>query len=270
MTMSSHPAPEGAQRPAAPRYSFRRLLPLALVVLAACLIAAMGWHRYLSFETLVRHHAAIHEFIVSNRLMAMLAYVAVYALVVALSLPAAVFLTPAGGMMFGGVVGGLAAIVGATAGATVIFLIARTAAGEHLARRAGPLAEKIAAGFREDAFHYLLFLRLVPAFPFFLVNLVPALAGVRLGTFVGATAIGIVPAAFALAFIGAGLDSVIRAQGAAYHACVAAGRSDCRVDFDLQAALTPELLLALAGLGVLALVPVLVKRLRKRSPAPVR
>jgi uncharacterized membrane protein YdjX (TVP38/TMEM64 family) len=270
MTMSSPQAPDETGQAAAPRHSFRRLVPLVLLLLLACLFVAMGWHRQLSFEAVVRHHASIHEFIVSHRLVAVAAYVALYAFVVALSLPVGVFMTPVGGMLFGGVVGGLAAIVGATAGATVIFLIARSAFGEHLARRAGPLAEKIAAGFRADAFNYLLFLRLVPAFPFFLVNLVPALAGVRLGTFVGATAIGIVPAAFALAFIGAGLDSVIRAQGVAYHACVAAGRPDCRVDFDLQAALTPELLLALTALGVLALVPVLVKRLRARGAAPVR
>ena len=89
----------------------------------------------------------------------------------------------------------------------------------------------------------------------------------RLPTFVAATGIGIIPATFAFAFVGAGLDSVIRAQGAIYNACLAAGRTDCRVDFDVKAAVTPELLAALAALGVIALIPVVVKRLRARRVA---
>ena len=105
----------------------------------------------------------------------------------------------------------------------------------------------------------------MPIFPFWLVNLVPALCGVRLATFVAATAIGIIPATFVFAFVGAGLDSVIAAQQAAYSACVAAGRPDCRLDFDLHAAITPELSPRSAALGVLALVPVVVKRLRART-----
>jgi uncharacterized membrane protein YdjX (TVP38/TMEM64 family) len=151
--------------------------------------------------------------------------------------------------------------------------MARSACGESLVRRAGPLACKLAAGFRADAFSYLLFLRFVPAFPFFLVNLVPAIAGVKLRTFVAATAIGIVPATFAFAFFGSGLDSVLAAQEGPYRACLAAGRSECPIHFDIGALVTPQLLAAFAALGALALIPVLVKRLRARharsSPAPL-
>jgi uncharacterized membrane protein YdjX (TVP38/TMEM64 family) len=173
-------------------------------------------------------------------------------------------MTFAGGVLFGGIVGGAAAVVAATLGATVIFLIARSAFGEHLARRAGLRAERLAQGFRADAFSYLLFLRLVPVFPFFLVNLVPALAGVRLRTFVTATALGILPAGFAFAHLGAGLDSVIRAQSAIYNACLAVGRNHCHLDFDVRTAVTPELLAALAALGALALIPIVVRRWRAR------
>ena len=115
-------------------------------------------------------------------LLAVIAYIALYIVVVALSLPGAAFLTVAGGFLFGLALGASAAVVGATVGATVIFLVARSALGEPLLKRAGPRAAKLAEGFRADALSYLLFLRLVPAFPFFLVNLVPAFAGVRLGT----------------------------------------------------------------------------------------
>ena len=161
----------------------------------------------------------------------------------------------------------LRAFVGATIGAICIFLIAKSAIGDYLVRRAGPLAQKLARGFRADAFSYLLFLRLVPIFPFWIVNLVPALVGVKLRTFAAATAIGIIPATFVFAFVGAGLDSVIAAQQAAYQSCLAAARPDCRLAFHIDTALTPELLVPLVGLGVLALVPVLVRRLRARSPA---
>jgi uncharacterized membrane protein YdjX (TVP38/TMEM64 family) len=115
-------------------------------------------------------------------------------------------------------------------------------------------------GFREDAFCYLLFLRLVPV-PFWLVNLAPAMLGVRLPTFVAATAIGILPATVAFAMFGAGLGSVVAAQEAQYGACVAAQRTDCAVHFDLSDVLTPTLVAALVALGLLALVPVVARRL---------
>ncbi len=247
------------------RLSLRRLWPLAAVGLLSGTVIAMGWHRQLSFETLVHHHAVLQDFIARNTTAAIAAYVALYIVVVALSVPGGVFLTITGGILFGAVLGGAAAMVGATIGAICIFLIAKSALGEHLVRRAGPLAERLAAGFRADAFSYLLFLRLVPLFPFWLVNLVPALCGVRLMTFAAATVIGIIPATFAFAFVGAGLDSVVAAQDAAYQACLAAAHPDCRLDFHFRDAITPQLLGALAALGVVALIPVVVKRLRARS-----
>jgi uncharacterized membrane protein YdjX (TVP38/TMEM64 family) len=262
MTADNDPPTVGSGCPA---FSARRLIPLVVVVVVSGAVVAMGWHRQLSFETLVRHHDALREFIAMHEVAAIGAYVALYVVVIALSVPVGFFFTLAGGVLFGAVLGGAAAMVGATIGAIFIFLIAKSAVGEHLLRRAGPLAGKLAQGFRADAFSYLLFLRLVPVFPFWLINLVPALCGVRLATFAAATAVGIIPATFAIAFVGAGLDSVIAAQQAAYRSCLAAGRSDCRLEFHMHAALTPELLTALAALGLLALIPVAVKRLRARS-----
>src|SRR2546422_6421998 len=239
------------------KLSLRRLAPLVAIALVAGVVIAMGWQRQLSLETLVRHHEALREFIAAHRLAAIAAYVALYIVIVALSIPVGVYLTVIGGILFGAVIGGAAAVVGATLGAIGIFLIAQSALGEHFARRAGPLAEKLAQNFRADAFSYLLFLRLVPIFPFSLANLLPALAGVRLATVAAATALGVIPATFVFAFVGAGLDSVIAAQQAAYRSCLAAARSDCRLEFHVNAALTPELIGALTALGVLALVPVL-------------
>jgi len=247
------------------KFRVRRLAPLIVIAVASVVVLAMGWHRALSFETLARHDEALRAFIARHELSALAAYMALYIAAVALSIPVASFLTMTGGVLFGALVGGTVAAVSATIGAICIFLIAKSAIGEYLVRRAGQLAERLAEGFRADAFSYLLFLRLVPIFPFWMVNLVPALTGVRLATFAAATALGVIPATFVFAFVGAGLDSVIAAQQAAYRSCLAAGRSDCRLEFHINAALTPELIGALTALGILALVPVVVRRLRART-----
>jgi uncharacterized membrane protein YdjX (TVP38/TMEM64 family) len=242
----------------------RRILPLvATVVLAGAAYIAGGGG--VSLESLVRHRAAIDDFVASHRMLAIFVYVGIYITVVAVSLPGAALLTLTGGFLFGIAVGASAAVISATVGATLIFLVARTALGEPLLRRAGPRATQLARGFREDAFSYLLFLRLVPAFPFFLVNLVPAFARVRLGPFVAATAIGIIPGAIVFALAGAGLDSMIAAQKNSYDQCIAAKGADCRLVFEPADVLTPQLIAALVALGLLALMPVAVKFWRTRS-----
>ncbi|MGZ8299577.1 MAG: TVP38/TMEM64 family protein [Rhodoplanes sp.] len=229
---------------------------------ASVLVFATGLHRELSLATLIRHRAAIDAFVAERPLAAFLGFVALYIGVVALSVPGAALLTVSGGLLFGPLAGGLGAFIGATTGASLIFFIGRSALGGWLVKRAGPFAEKLADGFRRGAFSYLLFLRLVPLFPFWLVNIAPALFGVRFAVFVGATALGIIPLTFAFALFGAGLDSAIAAQASAYQACLAAGHEPCRIDFDLRLALTPELIAALAAVGVVALVPLAVKRWR--------
>jgi uncharacterized membrane protein YdjX (TVP38/TMEM64 family) len=259
--MPLHQEPVAAAKAAQPpRSAWRRLVPLAVVAALLMAVYAMGWHRELSLATLIRHRAALDGFIAVHKAVAVMAYIGLYIGIAALSIPAGAWFTMIGGVLFGPIVGALSAIVGATLGATCLFLIAQSAAGEHLARRAGPLVGRFAAGFQADAFNYLLFLRLVPV-PFWLVNLVPALLGVGLKTFVVATAIGIVPATFIFAFFGAGLDSVIAAQEASYQSCLAAARPDCEIHFEPARVLTPTLLAALGGLGLLALLPVLAKRL---------
>lgn len=256
--------PEQAAAPPRRAVPWRLGLLVVLVALAAAAYAG-GLHRQLSLETLVRHRAVIDGFINTHYLGSLALFVAIYIGVVALSIPAALLLTVVSGALFGPVVGPLASMTGATTGGVVVFLIARTALGEHLLDRIGPAAEKLAAGFRSNAFSYLLFLRLAPVFPFWLVNLAAALFDVPLRTFIAATILGIAPAAFAFGFVGSGLDSAIAAQQTAYKECLAAGRAGCRLDFDVGDAVTPEVLLALGGLAVIALLPVVVQRLRRSA-----
>jgi uncharacterized membrane protein YdjX (TVP38/TMEM64 family) len=250
-------------RPAASGWrAWLKAVPLLILIAAAALAFALGGQRTLSLEALVARRAALDSFVTDHFAAALATYVGVYVAAVALSLPGAVWLTIAGGVLFGWLIGGIAAATGATAGATLIFLLVRHALADVVRRRLGARLAALSAGFRADAFSYLLFLRLVPLFPFFLVNIAPALAGVPTGAFAAATALGILPATFAFAFFGAGLDSVLAGQQAVYRDCLAAGRADCRLQFDAGAALTPQLLAALVALGLVALAPVAVRHWR--------
>jgi len=262
-------APRAELGEAAPRRSLlRRLMPLIVLAAVAGLIVSQGWHNLLSFQQLALNQQALQAWIGENLIGALAVYSAIYIVVVALSLPGGAVLTVAGGLLFGWLVGGMVTVVAATLGATAIFLIARSSVGEPLAARAGPWLGKFRSGFQENALSYLLFLRLVPVFPFWVVNLAPALLGVTLREYVVATGLGIIPGTFAFAFAGAGLDSVLAAQREAFQACQAAreaGDPACSFQFDASTLITPELLIAFAALGIVALIPAIVKKFRKQA-----
>jgi uncharacterized membrane protein YdjX (TVP38/TMEM64 family) len=245
--------------------SFKRWLPLLVLLLAVAVVLVMGWHKQLTIETVVANRARLRAFVSEHEGVAILGYMGIYAAVVAASLPGGALLTLVGGLLFGWLVGGLATVVAATIGATAIFLIARTALGELLAARAGPALSKLRLGFQQNALNYLLFLRLVPAFPFFLVNLAAALLGMPLGTYVLGTFLGIIPATFAFASAGAGLDSVIASAEAGYRACVAAqGAAACKLTVNLSNLVNTETKIAFVLLGIVALIPVALKHWSKR------
>ncbi len=237
-----------------PRFALLIVL-LAMLAVGAFAFAQGG----LRFANLVHHRETIAAFVTAHRALAVVAFVGVYVAVAVLSIPGSAVLTITAGFLFGILLGAAASVLGATIGATTIFLLARTAVGEPLLKRVGPRASQLARGFREHAFSYLLFLRLVPLFPFFLVNLVPAIAGVRLAPFVAATALGIIPAALIYALAGTGLDGLIAEQVKAHAQCMALGQGPCPLTFDPSDVLTPQLGAALIGLACLALLPVLVR-----------
>jgi uncharacterized membrane protein YdjX (TVP38/TMEM64 family) len=229
--------------PAQPaRFAGRQLVPLAVFAVAAAAFLAFGEERSLSFIALAEHRAWLAGLVARWGVLALLFYIAAYAVLTALSVPGAAILTIAGGLLFGTWLGGLGAILGATLGASVIFLAARAGLA-GLVARAGPRAARIEAGFRADAFNYLLALRLIPIFPFWLVNLVAGMTGMRLVPYVAATFLGIIPGALVYAGIGNGLGQV------------AAGRAP-----DLAILLRPGVLLPLLALALLALIPVGYRR----------
>jgi uncharacterized membrane protein YdjX (TVP38/TMEM64 family) len=227
--------------------SARRLVPLGLLVAAGIAFTVAGGYRYLTFAALAENRDWLCRLVQHWGLLAALFYIALYGALVALSVPGAAIMTIAGGFLFGTWLGALSAIIGATFGATAVFLAARAGLG-GLAQRAGRFVAKLEAGFRGDAFNYLLVLRLVPIFPFWLVNLVPALIGVRLSTFVLATFLGIIPGTFVYASLGNGLGSVVEEP-------------------DLAIVFKPSVLVPIIGLAFLALIPVGYKRWRAKKTA---
>jgi uncharacterized membrane protein YdjX (TVP38/TMEM64 family) len=242
---------DASERPAAkpgPR-KFWRWLPVLAILLLLILFFAFGLQRYVSLQSLKAHHDWLAAQVEAHLVLALLAYVLIYVAAVALSLPGATVLTLAGGWLFGQWLGTTTTVLAATAGATLLFLAARTAIGDSLRRRAGPWRRRFREGFQANAFNYLLFLRLVPLFPFFVVNLVPAFIGVSTRSFVLATLIGICPATFIYASFGAGLGEVLARGG----------------EITLSQVLNPRIITALAGLGLLALIPVLYRRWRGRQ-----
>jgi len=241
-----------------------RWVPLLLICLAMGLVYALGWHRYVTLEQIATHRAALKAFLADHAILAPLLYVSLYVVAISLSLPTGLVLTLTGGLLFGWLLGGLCAVVGATIGATIIFLAARSSLGEALGEKAGPWLTKLREGFKDNALSYMLFLRLVPVFPFWLVNLAPAVLGVPLKVYVIGTVLGIIPGTFAIASAGAGLDSIIASAQAEYDACVAARGVDlCKLEIHAGSLATRELLIAVV-LGFVALIPVVYKTWRVR------
>ena len=230
-------APDGP--PAASGY-VGKLILAAVFVAAIVAFFALDGQRYFSLESVKANRAALLGFAEAHFVLALAIAFFVYAGAVAFSLPGGLVLSLTTGFIFGRWVGTVLAVLAATLGATLVFLAARYLFADAARKRMGALGEKLSAGFTENALNYLLFLRLVPVFPFFLVNLAPAFTKIGLKTYIFGTLIGIIPGTFVYVNLGQTL-----------------GRID-----SLSGLVSTETIGAFVLLGLLALVPVLVKKLR--------
>lgn len=230
------------------RRSSSRFWPLAVLVLGFALFFAFDLQRFATLDTLRDNRAILSQWVAAHYIAAIAIFMAGYAVMAALSLPGGLIATITGGFLFGTVVGGLVTVVAATLGAAILFVAARSAFADLLRAKAGSSIARMEEGFAKNAFSYLLFLRLVPVFPFWLVNLAPAFLGVTLSTFVAATFIGIIPGTFVFASLGAGLGAIFDAGGAP----------------DLQLLRQPMVIGPLLALAALSLVPVLYRRIRRQ------
>ncbi len=226
--------------------------PAALVCVAVILMAVAahvsGVTRLISLDKILDEREALETWVAAQPVLAALGFVAVYVLVAALAIPGALILSLFGGFLFGRWLGTALVLVGATLGALVVFLVARTAVGESLRRRAGPLGDSLGAGMRENAVEVMLFLRLVPVFPFFLVNLVAALFAVPIRVFLLTTPIGIAPAAFIYNSVGRQLGTMTSLDGL----------------------LSPGAVASLLALAALSLLPIAVRRWTTARTMPPR
>lgn len=232
----------------------RRFGPLAVIVILFVVAFASGLADHISLEELRARGTELQAFAREKPLLCAAIYLAVYIASVAISLPGALILSLTGGFLFGPIGGGFAAVTGATGGSTVTFLVFRTAFGDILRRKPSAFLAVVEAGFRGDAFNYLLTLRLIPAFPLLIVNIAAGLMNVRAKTFVLASLLGMIPSSFVYAGIGAGLGHIFAKGG----------------PVTLETLLSPRIYLPIIGMGVLAFLPPLWRHWRKgREAAPL-
>jgi uncharacterized membrane protein YdjX (TVP38/TMEM64 family) len=229
----------GADEPGDQGYG--RFLPLLALVALAALALGLGADQWLGLDWLRANRDWLRALVSERPVVTGLGFGLLYAITTALSFPTGTVLSLLAGFLFGPYAGSLIVIAGATVGAAVLFLAARTALGARFRDRFGPVLGRLAAGFERDAFGYLLFLRLVPLFPFWLVNLAPAFLGMRLTPYVAATAIGIAPACYVYVQLGGGLGRMLDTGS-------------------LDAMLSPDIMLAFGLLAALSLVPIVVRR----------
>lgn len=236
----------------APSLSIKKLMPLAIILIVA-VVGAIFLKDYFSFEALRDNREALVAWRDANYIMAVLAFVAIYIVVVAFSLPGAAVMTLTGGFLFSIFPGALYVIVGATLGAISIFLAAKTGLGDalhakmHDGKNDSKLLNSLEKGLHENEISYLMLMRLVPAIPFFVANLAPAFFGVKLRNFALTTFFGIMPGSIVYTSVGAGLGEVFEA-----------GETP-----NLGIIFEPHILGPILGLCALAAMPIIIKKFKK-------
>ena len=198
---------------------------------------------------LADHYQSLERYTRMHYLFSVVFFIILYIVIVALSIPGASLMTLLGGFLFGVFFGGIWVVLSATVGATITFLAVKTAFAERLKQKAHKSIQKMQKGFQENEFNYLLFLRLLPIFPFFIINIAAGVLGVSLRTFVIATLFGIIPGTFIYAWVGSGLGFAL-SQGNAINSKIL---------------FAPQVLFPMIALAVLSIVPILYKQLRKKS-----
>jgi uncharacterized membrane protein YdjX (TVP38/TMEM64 family) len=239
-------------KPSPQKKGLARHLPLIFVAIVA-IIGAVTLNDYLTFDTLRDNREALLGFRDQNYLGLAAAFAAIYIVMVVFSLPGAAVASVTGGFLFGLAMGTALNVVSATIGAAGIFLAARWGLGEMLSARfeaAEGRVQMLKHALRQNEIEVLLLLRLVPAVPFFVANLLPAMVGVKFGNFLWTTALGIIPGAIVFTWIGVGVGAVF----------------DRGEDPDLSLLWEPHIIGPILGLCVLAAMPIIVKSLRGKPP----
>ncbi|MCY4005362.1 MAG: VTT domain-containing protein [Rhodobacteraceae bacterium] len=233
------------------RLDWRRMLPLIVIVVVATLVFIL-FRDQLSWQSLAENREALNAWRDANYSLMSVLFVLCYIVIVAFSLPGALAATLTGGFLFGIYPGVIYNIVAASTGAVLIFLAARLGLGNYLSSKLDSSSGSVRSmrdGLRENEISVLFLLRLVPVVPFFAANLIPALVGVRLRNFIMTTVLGIIPGTAVYTWVGTGLGEVIE-SGATPNLGIIWQR---------------EILGPLLALCALALLPIVIKAIRRRK-----
>lgn len=227
----------------------KRYLPLAVIILLVIVVYATGVTHYLTFESLKKYYMSIQSYAEQHAVLTPFLFILIYIALTALSIPGAVFLSLLGGFIFSQPFSTLYVVFSATIGAALLFLAARFALRDFFKKKAGPTLKKMEKGFKENAVSYLLFLRFVPIFPFWLVNLAPAFFQVSLATFIWTTFVGIIPGSFVFTEAGSGIAEIFEKNES----------------FSVSALFNTKVKIALIGLGIISLIPIVYKKIKKKK-----
>ena len=227
---------------------FRKYIPLIVLISIGCTIWITGIYKYISLETLKEHQNFLKNYVENNIIIASLIYSSLYFIIVSLSIPAATIMTLTGGFLFGQMVGTICVVLLASLGACSIFLSTKFAAKNSNKNTHGSWVQKMKNGFQENAFSYMLTLRLIPIFPFVIVNIVAGILQIRLKTFFFGTLIGIIPGSYVYVSVGVAMQTLLNED-----------------NFTPESLLSPDIVIALTGLGILALLPIIYKIIKKRN-----
>ena len=236
-----------------------KLWPIYIILAGLAFAISQGWHSQLSPAALGENAVYLNNLVQENFLLVFLAFIAIYILATAFMVPASA-LTIGGGFLFGAAIGAPATVVGATIGACVLFVAAKSSIGEALKSVAGPFVGKMEAGFNESPLSYLFTLRLIPLFPFAVVNIAPAILGAKFRDYFISTALGIIPGTVAYSLIGAGLQKTL----------LKAAEAGESIDVgSLVGSAAASFAPAFFALAFVALIPAIYKKFFKKKTAIV-
>jgi len=237
--------------------ALKKFAPFIVVLAGLALAISQGWHNYLTPAALGENAVYLNDLVQNHFLLVLLAYIAIYALATAFMVPASI-LTVSGGFLFGLAIGAPATVTGATIGACALFMAAKTSIGDTLKAVAGPFLEKMEKGFNENSLSYMFTLRLIPVFPFAVVNIAPAILGAKFREYFITTALGIIPGTVAYTWIGAGLRGTL---------LDAAAKGETADVGALVGAAAANLIPAFFALAAVAMIPVIYNKFIKKTPA---
>jgi len=232
-----------------PKKSFKQFIPIGIILIFMGIIYLLATLDIIDLEIIRKQHAIIKKFVLKHKILSPILFTLAYIVITALSIPIGSFVTMLGGYLFSPILGTVYVVIGATVGASLIFLAARYALSNFFRKKAGSFIEKLQKGFQENSINYLLFLRLVPLFPFWALNISLAFLNVSLLNYVWTCFVGIIPGTFVYASAGSGLGEIL-----------AMGEK-----VNLSAIFNWKLRITLIGIAVLVLIPVFYKKIRKKK-----